>query len=648
MKTFKHLRIPESWEHYWTKYPEGYTILESLMDWVSHANEVTDNVNEWNKYLDDFVNQFDKNLQNKIIDTLSEWQKDGTLDIIIDEALQTQIDNLEIDMGVNVFKYGAVGDGVTDDTEAFLSAIGSGHKLYVPSTKGGFLIKQTLPLQNSIRGEQGTRLIFDVDSNSDGVVATKSGLSIENLIIEQFNDLRNTSDYNDESGYGIRLEGDNVEVTNITVDGFTSGVLVNGFANNIIKNSFIYTIWRGVLVTRSATNTIIDTNKINLREDRIPTDVPLYGANGILTKHPSIGTTIKNNTIENTIEHGIYFQGSDGTVENNRFKKDPSFRGQGDGIKVSCPDLTGGGISKNNKIVANVIEGYKRGIYCEYSYQDIDIDSNIINIPSNVNAATINQSDGIALNAGAHNNPDINLVPEGVKVSNNTIRGYHRNGILSSTDKVEIFNNIVYVLYESQYAISIYANEGKKASGSVVSNNIYAEIDGARGIYVQNVKNMSVTNNNLSGDFYTDILVSTPFKQFTYVRNNTVNGINEDSLYSIDFSRDDQQGTLVSLFVNGGGTRYIATNGGKTYKLYVHTRYKPTGGDFYFVLFKNGTEALRVNIKPEDVSSTGVALLMVDNPVFIDEGSEIFAQIEFNDWETPNPEQPLTISLKMA
>lgn len=89
MKTFKHIRIPETWEHYWTKYPEGYTILESLIDWVSQANIVTDNVNEWNNYLDDFVNNFDNNLHETALLLLEEWKKDGTLNAIIGDELFT-------------------------------------------------------------------------------------------------------------------------------------------------------------------------------------------------------------------------------------------------------------------------------------------------------------------------------------------------------------------------------------------------------------------------------------------------------------------------------------------------------------------------------------------------------------------------------
>lgn len=94
-KKFNYLRVPETWQQYWTRYPQGYTIMEALIDWVSQLNEMADNINDWNEYLDEFVATWDKNLQTQVINLLSEWQEDGTLDIIIDEALQTQMDVLE-------------------------------------------------------------------------------------------------------------------------------------------------------------------------------------------------------------------------------------------------------------------------------------------------------------------------------------------------------------------------------------------------------------------------------------------------------------------------------------------------------------------------------------------------------------------------
>ena len=58
-KKFKQLLVPEGYRHYWSKYPEGYTILEALLNWVDSVNQLTENVNDWNIYLDDFVENFD-------------------------------------------------------------------------------------------------------------------------------------------------------------------------------------------------------------------------------------------------------------------------------------------------------------------------------------------------------------------------------------------------------------------------------------------------------------------------------------------------------------------------------------------------------------------------------------------------------------
>ena len=64
-KKFKQLLVPEGYRHYWSKYPEGYTILEALLNWVDSVNQLTENVNDWNIYLDDFVENFDEKLMLK-------------------------------------------------------------------------------------------------------------------------------------------------------------------------------------------------------------------------------------------------------------------------------------------------------------------------------------------------------------------------------------------------------------------------------------------------------------------------------------------------------------------------------------------------------------------------------------------------------
>lgn len=95
---FKHLNVPSHWEHYWTRYPEGYTILEALISWVSQVDDMVDNVNDWNTYLDEFVKTFDKELQTTVFNILTDWDESGFLADIINEATNERIDVVEENM----------------------------------------------------------------------------------------------------------------------------------------------------------------------------------------------------------------------------------------------------------------------------------------------------------------------------------------------------------------------------------------------------------------------------------------------------------------------------------------------------------------------------------------------------------------------
>lgn len=157
MKKFSHLNIPEGWQHYWSRYPQGYTIMEALISWVSQVDSMVDNQNilninigQFRNEIDEFVGRFDERLQDEVTQTLQDWQASGFLDVVIDEALQTQMDLLEQetserlnefnqqieDISINIKTFGAKGDGVTDDHQSFQNAfdycIANNHHLYVP------------------------------------------------------------------------------------------------------------------------------------------------------------------------------------------------------------------------------------------------------------------------------------------------------------------------------------------------------------------------------------------------------------------------------------------------------------------------------------------------------------------------------------
>lgn len=103
---FEYLNRPTQWNETFTKYPHGMTIFESLASWLKQNDKMVDHINNWTDFIDlfikeyrkwhsDFVGKWDKNLEKEVIKTLMDWQESGFLEVVIDEALQTQMDVLE-------------------------------------------------------------------------------------------------------------------------------------------------------------------------------------------------------------------------------------------------------------------------------------------------------------------------------------------------------------------------------------------------------------------------------------------------------------------------------------------------------------------------------------------------------------------------
>lgn len=125
---FNKLDVPYQWKEYFTKYPHGYTIFEALCNWTKQVDKMVDNINDWNDYLDTFVETFDKNLQDEVTKTLKDWQDSGFLEVIIGGALETRIDNVEEDLNNRI-----------DDVHKSITSMGSqlNEKIDNNSTKIG-------------------------------------------------------------------------------------------------------------------------------------------------------------------------------------------------------------------------------------------------------------------------------------------------------------------------------------------------------------------------------------------------------------------------------------------------------------------------------------------------------------------------------
>lgn len=170
---FNHLNVPNHWEHYWTKYPEGYTILEALLNWVAQVDQMVDNVNEWNTYLEDFVETFDEKLKPHVRDILREMEADGSLAELINEVIFGELNDNLNHRGLNVKlpPYNATGGGTVADTSIIQQAINDtltreSNRVYVP--RGTYLIDSTLTVPDGVEivgdGEWSTQFIVNTNT----------------------------------------------------------------------------------------------------------------------------------------------------------------------------------------------------------------------------------------------------------------------------------------------------------------------------------------------------------------------------------------------------------------------------------------------------------------------------------------------------
>lgn len=172
---FKHLHVPDQWEQYWSKYPNGFTVLEALISWTSQVNDMIDSQNHvsdqmtalnidfdalekelrmsWNGYKEHSVKTYDDfkaeiytivnnwiatiepTIQDETVKSLRGWLADGTLTDIINKDvfdMKANQENLNA-RGVNVLELSAKGDGVTNDTTIIQDILDNNRVVFFPS-----------------------------------------------------------------------------------------------------------------------------------------------------------------------------------------------------------------------------------------------------------------------------------------------------------------------------------------------------------------------------------------------------------------------------------------------------------------------------------------------------------------------------------
>lgn len=191
------------------------------LNWIiSQIAELQQKTGSLEQAWDEFQKTFDSELDQTVKDQLTEWLNDGTLESIINNLTKKLI-------WVSVKDYGAKGDGVTDDSNAFQQAIDSGRAVYVPA--GTYAISNVILKNNTIIfGENNQTVTLILNSNNsddcvfksldfDNLTNTNSQNGVYGIIIK---DLTISGRRMGTHGTGIKIYGYNYVMERVTFKDF--------------------------------------------------------------------------------------------------------------------------------------------------------------------------------------------------------------------------------------------------------------------------------------------------------------------------------------------------------------------------------------------------------------------------------------------
>jgi len=225
---------------------------------------------------------------------------------------------------VNVRSFGAVGDGVTDDTAAFRNAAATGKQLFVPAPPVAYNLTGVVHLQSSIYGDGSMPLIRMIGSDGDpdqGV--TKNILLVSNyqgpgLVVNGLHlDGGWTGGTNGEWSHGVNV----TQSSNVTIQ------------NNLIENAYGDDVFVGAFASPMSDNVLVQSN--TLKNPR-RCNVAVNGATRV---------TIRNNSVVKT---GTYVSAIDLEPDPLGFQYVRGVSIDGNTFAVVSQDWGAGAISLNN------------------------------------------------------------------------------------------------------------------------------------------------------------------------------------------------------------------------------------------------------------------------------------------------------------
>lgn len=480
---FDPLFVTPQWlKEFHTKYPHGLSVMENIIEWVNQVNELIDWVNV---------------TPEKMAEMLAQWQADGTLNNIISEALQTEIDTVRDNLNdfIEIYnrdskpftpeQYGAVGDGISDDSAAITDMFTAAPEGSTILLKGTYLMTASVVITKSfnidgqntgklIAGANGLNNLLDfsgvtrmtlrdleIDMNSKGRTAVKF-VDCDDLLVDHCIFRGYTAAY----GY---YQTDSAILLDSVIRFIVSGCTFDGFGAGYTPNEYL---------VRAITNQPTDLHRGGIIRNNF-----FKNANqGIVSTGKEV--TIEGNQFEGTTDNSIYILGASENVliTNNIFRN-----GTDEDVVVA-----GKNISVNN----NTFIGTTNKMIAINNCDNLTIDGNTFHAP-----------DGVT---GVIQQRDTDRACDGLTITNNRIDvkgtyitmgqfSYFRNVIFSG-------NNITSTNSDDNASIVRFTGNDGIKENLLIANNLIKCIKTVPGISVRGIRidGDSVPNVRLIGNLLID------------------------------------------------------------------------------------------------------------------------------------------------
>ena len=284
-----------------------------------------------------------------------------------DAKARNDIDNLKEKIEsllTNIEDFGAVCDGVTDDTQAIKNCLNSGSIKIVFPTNKTTIISEPIEIPNTVKHIElnNCHIKYNYEQVEDSIYESCFIVkNNDNLIIEG-GKIEYTGTFDLGESYagsinGILIENsNNVICKNMEVSNFNNnGIAIetNNDSNNyslniVVENCYLHHNRIAGVIFGNTKNLTINNNK--LEYNGLETDGGTgYGCAGLSTKNP-IDTMIINNFTKGNYRNGIDFHsGTNGTIKNNIVDGDRLY-----GIYIESIKELGSWIIEGN-IIKNII-----------------------------------------------------------------------------------------------------------------------------------------------------------------------------------------------------------------------------------------------------------------------------------------------------